>query len=81
MSKEQLIVVRDMAGEMRLNAEALKALATVFGDAFCTAGDPEELAKAIRNRPEVFTHLWYLLFDLICRVKDAAGAVETGLGE
>lgn len=81
MSKEQLIDVQDLAGDMRLNTEALKALATVFGDAFCTDADPERMAQNIRNRPEVFTHLWYLLFDLICRIRETAGAVETGLGE
>ena len=81
MSKEKLLDVQDMAGDMRLNAEALKALAIVFGDAFCTEGDPERLAAIVRDRHETFTHLWYLLFDLICKIRETAGAIETGLGE
>lgn len=69
----------DRVSEMKLKAEALKALATVFGDAFTIERDPDKLAQAIRNRPETYTYLWYLIFDLIATLATEAGKIEEGM--
>lgn len=80
MDREKLVDLQDMASDLVLNADTLKALGTVFGDDFATAGEPDKLAEAIRNRPEVFTHLWYLLFGLVCDLSAAAHKLDDALG-
>ena len=69
----------DRISEMKLKAEALKALATVFGDAFTIEREPDKLAQAIRNRPEVYQYLWYLMFDMIDHLATEAGIIEEGM--
>lgn len=79
--KDKIMDVSDLVAELKLRAEALKALVNVFGDAFTTDRDPEKLAQAVRNRPEVYTHLWYLITDLVCSQAAAAGEIEDRLAE
>ena len=73
--------ITDRISEMKLRAEALMALTNVFGDAFTIERDPDKLAQAIRNRPEVYQHLWYLIVDLIDRIKTEAGSLEDAMSE
>ena len=80
MDRDKLVDIQDMASDLALNSDALKALGCVFGDAFATDRDPEKLASAIRNRPEIFTHLWYLLFGLVCDLSTAAHKLDDALG-
>lgn len=77
--QEKLFDIEDQVGEMKLRAEALKALTNVFGDAFTTDRDPEKLAQNVRNRPDIYQHLWYLIVDLIDHLATAAGEIEDRL--
>ena len=77
--QEKLFDIEDQVGEMKLRAEALKALTNVFGDAFTTDRDPEKLAQSVRFRPDVYQHLWYLIVDLIDNLATAAGEIEDRL--
>ena len=81
MDLNRKIDLQDMASDLRLNADALKALGTVFGDGFCTEGDTERLAQNIRNRPEVYVHLWYILFGMVCDIAKAAHELDDALSE
>lgn len=78
---DKLFEIEDQVAELKLRAEALKALTNVFGDAFATAREPEELAQAIRNRPSVYQHLWYLIVDIIDKMATAAGEIEDRLDD
>lgn len=81
MDQKKLLELQDMASEIRLNADALKALASEFGDDFCTDRDPEKLARNIRNRPDIYVNLWYLLFGLVCNIAEAMHKLDDGLSE
>lgn len=80
MERNRLVDLQDMASDLRLNMDALKALATVFGDAYCTEGDTERLARNIANRPDVYVHLWYILFGMVCDLSKAAHELDDALG-
>lgn len=75
---DKLFEIEDQVAELKLRAEALKALTNVFGDAFATSREPEELAQAIRNRPSVYQHLWYLIVDIIDKMPPLPARLRTG---
>lgn len=76
MEREKLLDVQDIASELSLNADALKSLCAVFGDRFATAREPEKLAEEIRREPDVYTHLWYILFGMVCDIAKAAHKLD-----
>lgn len=71
----------DMVGELKLKAEDLRALATLFDDAFTATGDPDKLAQNIRNRAETYHHTWHVLFGLVVDIAAQAAEIEDRMAE
>ena len=68
----------DICADLVLNANALKAIATVFSDTF-TSGTPDDIIRSVSAQTDTFSYLMYVITDYIHKIAENAEELESSL--
>ena len=69
---------RDICADLVTNANALKAVATVFSDTF-TSGSPDDIIRSVKAQTDTFSYLMYVITDYIHTIVTRAEDLENKL--